>query len=94
MMDKLDSYSKKVIRYLKSKDLDSFGYIKYSYFKRLITHVTSNPNNYELRKIFLYLVEKDYIIKKKNDGVNSYLYKFNNKYRKIENNHAVTIYFD
>tara|TARA_R100000935_G_C2716462_1_gene116199 strand:- start:233 stop:517 length:285 start_codon:yes stop_codon:yes gene_type:complete len=94
MMDKLDKESKKVISYLKSKDLDSFGFIKYSYFKRLITFVTSNPNNYELRKIFLYLLEKDYIIKKKNDGVNSYLYKFNNKYRKIDDNSAVTIYFD
>tara|TARA_R110000787_G_scaffold131455_2_gene243414 strand:- start:422 stop:706 length:285 start_codon:yes stop_codon:yes gene_type:complete len=94
MLMKLDSESKKVIHYLKLKDLNSFGYIKYSYFKRLITHVTNNPNNYELRKIFLYLLDSNYIIKKKNEGVNSYLYKFNNKYRVIDNNSAVTVYFD
>lgn len=62
---KMNMLSRRVIKYLKSKDLNSFGFIKYSYFKRLISHITNTNNNYELRKIFLHLVDTKYIIKKK-----------------------------
>ena len=64
----------KVVKYIRSRNTITFGFIKYYYFKRLIFHITQNNNNYELRKVFLNLVDNDYIIRKKNNLINSYLY--------------------
>ena len=65
----------KVVKYLKRKQAYKWGFIRYSIFRKLITHVTGYSRLYYIRKIFLYLVENEYFIKKKTDK-RSYLYKF------------------
>jgi len=65
----------KVVKYLKRKQANKWGFIRYSIFRKLITFVTGYSRLYYIRKIFLYLVENEYFIKKKTDK-RSYLYKF------------------
>ena len=84
----------KIVDFMYTKDRSTFGFIKYSNFKRLISYVLNNTNNYELRKIFLYLIQENYIIKQKNNKINSYLYKFNFIERKQTNDKSIMVYFD
>tara|TARA_R110001592_G_scaffold224784_1_gene480500 strand:+ start:509 stop:787 length:279 start_codon:yes stop_codon:yes gene_type:complete len=86
--------SRQIVDYMYTKDASTFGYIKYSNFKRLISYVLNNHNNYELRKIFLYLIQEDYIIKQKNNKINSYLYRFNFIEREKTIDEPTIIYFD
>ena len=64
-----------VVKYLKRKQAWKWQFIRYSIFRKLITHVTGYSRLYYIRKIFLYLVENEYFIKKKKNK-RSYLYKF------------------
>lgn len=71
LIDEVD----KVVKYLKKKEAHQWGFIRYSIFRKLITHVTGYSRLYYIRKIFLYMVEHELFIKKKTDK-RSYLYKF------------------
>jgi len=65
-----------VINYCKFRNIQTRGFLKYGYFKRIIGYILDYYNDYFIRKIFLQLVEEDYFIKKKNIK-KSYLYQFN-----------------
>ena len=66
-----------VINYCKFKNVQSRGFLKYGYFKRIIGYILDYHNDYFIRKIFLQLVDDNHFIKEKNQK-QSYLYKFNN----------------
>ena len=65
-----------VLAYFNHKHIDTLGFLKYGYFKRLISYILDIHNTYLIRKIFLSLVEQKYFIKKKNIK-KSYIYMFN-----------------
>jgi hypothetical protein len=65
-----------LISYLKYRKYDNIGFIKYGNFKKIISFVLDCNNDYYIRKLFLSLIDNNYLIKKKNTK-KSYLYKFN-----------------
>jgi len=82
-----------VVKYLKRKQAHKWQFIRYSIFRKLITHVTGYSRLYYIRKIFLYLVENEYFIKQKTDK-RSYLYKFKSDSETNVINKQITISFD
>ena len=66
-----------VVKYLNRKEAWKWQFIRYSIFRKLITHVTGFTRLYYIRKIFLYMVDHEYFIKKKTEK-KSYNYKFKN----------------
>ncbi len=73
----LESHKDKVIKYMVRKEIWSHGFIRYNILKKMIKFITKINNNYELRKLFLYMLEKEIFLKRKTN-VRSYLYKFKN----------------
>ena len=73
----LEFYKEKVVKYLNRKMVWTHGFLRYNLFKKMIKHITKLNNNYELRVLFLYLVEEGVFLKKKTN-VRSYLYYFVN----------------
>tara|TARA_R100000935_G_C2775128_1_gene139317 strand:+ start:572 stop:856 length:285 start_codon:yes stop_codon:yes gene_type:complete len=71
-MDAMNS----VIGYMKHKNAETRGYLKYGYFKKLICYILDFHKDYYIRKIFLKMVNKGYFIKIKAD-TKSFKYKFN-----------------
>ena len=69
-------YKLDIIKVLKKKKASEYGFIKYSNFKKLISHISNIKKQYIVRKIFLELLDDSIFIKKKNENINSYLYKF------------------
>lgn len=65
-----------VLAYFNYKHIENLKFLKYGYFKRLISYILDIHNTYLIRKIFLSLVEQDYFIKLKNIK-KSYIYMFN-----------------
>tara|TARA_R110002126_G_scaffold277451_1_gene423315 strand:+ start:88 stop:381 length:294 start_codon:yes stop_codon:yes gene_type:complete len=65
-----------LISYLNYRKYENVGFIKYGNFKKIISFVLDCNNDYYIRKLFLNLIHKNYLIKKKNTK-KSYLYKFN-----------------
>ena len=65
-----------IISYLNYRKYNMVGYIKYGNFKKIISFVLDSHNDYYNRKLFLSLVSKGYLIKKKNFK-KSYIYKYN-----------------
>jgi len=65
-----------VTSYLKYRSYDKLGFQKYSNFKKIISFVLNSNNEYYNRKLFLTLIDKNFIIKKKNLK-KSYMYLFN-----------------
>ena len=65
-----------IISYLKYRNYENTGFIKYGNFKKIISFVLDSHNDYYNRKLFLSLVSKGYLIKKRNIK-KSYIYKFN-----------------
>jgi len=55
----------KVVKYLTRKEAWSYGFIRYNQLKKMISHITKINSNYEIRRLFLYLVEEGIFIKKK-----------------------------
>ena len=82
-----------VVKYLKRKQAWKWQYIRYSIFRKLITHVTGYSRLYYIRKIFLYMVENEYFIKEKTDK-RSYLYKFKSNKETNVINKEITITFE
>ena len=73
----LESHKEKVIKYMIRKEIWTHGFIRYNILKKMIKFITKINNNYELRKLFLYMLEKEVFLKRKTN-VRSYLYKFKN----------------
>ena len=66
-----------VLGYLTFKNIENRGFIKYGYFKKLITYILDiHHKDYYIRKIFLLLCKKGYFIKKETIQ-KSFKYKFN-----------------
>tara|TARA_R100001369_G_scaffold92377_1_gene137105 strand:- start:1644 stop:1928 length:285 start_codon:yes stop_codon:yes gene_type:complete len=65
-----------VIKYFQYKQIETLDYLKYGYFKRIMSYVLDNYNDYFIRKLFLKLVDKGWFYRKQNEK-KSYLYKFN-----------------
>ncbi len=61
----VESEAKKVINYLLNKQAHNLGFIRYSLFKKMIVYITKIKSLYQIRKIFLHLVDKKIFIKKK-----------------------------
>ena len=74
----VENESKKVIEYLLNKQAHNLGFIRYSQFKKMIVYITKIKSLYQIRKIFLHLVETKIFIKKKTDK-KSYINKFYNQ---------------
>ena len=54
-----------LISYLKYRKYDNIGFIKYGNFKKIISFVLDCNNDYYIRKLFLSLIDNNYLIKKK-----------------------------
>ena len=54
-----------VIEYFKYKEVQNLNFLKFGYFKRIISYVLNCNSDYYVRKLFLSLVEKNYFEKKK-----------------------------
>ena len=65
-----------VLSYFKYRKIENLGYLKYGNYKKIISFVLDCHNDYYIRKLFLTLVDKKYLIKKKNIK-KSYAYIFN-----------------
>ena len=89
----LEKQKKKIVKYLTRKEFWSHGYLKYNLLKRKIGFITKTENNYELRKLILYLVDENIFIKKKTK-VRSYLYQFPNPNRIIVTTTPILISFN
>tara|TARA_R110000822_G_scaffold20158_8_gene64948 strand:- start:558 stop:845 length:288 start_codon:yes stop_codon:yes gene_type:complete len=72
-----------VTSYLKYRNYERLGFLKYCNFKKIISFVLDSKNQYYNRKLFLTLIEKGFIIKKKNIK-KSYIYQFNPNPKKDE----------
>jgi len=88
----VESEAKKVINYLLNKQAHNLGFIRYSLFKKMIVYITKIKSLYQIRKIFLNLVDKKIFIKKKTDK-KSYLYKFYNPNEAKVEKKSITITF-
>ncbi len=60
----VENESKKVIEYLLNKQAHNLGFIRYSQFKKMIVYISKIKSLYQIRKIFLHLVENKIFIKK------------------------------
>jgi hypothetical protein len=65
-----------VLSYFRYRKIENIGYLKYGNYKKIISFVLDCHNDYYIRKLFLSLVDKNYLIKKKNIK-KSYAYIFN-----------------
>jgi len=82
-----------VVKYLMRKEAWKYGFLRYNLFKKMIKHIIKINNNYEIRRLFLYLVEEDIFIKKKTN-VRSYMYMFKNPNSPRVINKTITISFE
>jgi len=89
----MECYKKKIEKYLTRKEFWTHNYLKYNLLKRKIGFIIKSANNYELRKLILYLVDEGVFIKKKTK-VRSYLYKFPNPNRIEIKQTSILITFD
>lgn len=83
----------KVVKYLTRKEAWCYGFIRYNQLKKMISHITKINSNYEIRRLFLYLVEEGIFIKKKN-SVRSYMYQFKNPNTPRIVNKSIILTFD
>ncbi len=94
-MDAMNS----VIGYMKHKNAENRGFLKYGYFKRLICYILDFHKDYYIRKIFLKMVKKGYFEKHSTEQ-KTFKYRFNPtpemEIEKEENNkrEPVTVTFD
>ena len=54
-----------VISYMKYRNSHKFGYVKYYYFKRIISHITGETDGYKIRAIFQRLLDMWIVLKKR-----------------------------
>ena len=76
-----------VIGYMKHKNTIELGFMKYCYFKKIISYVLDYHQEYRIRKLFLIMFDKGHFIRKKMIHKSSYKYKFipNPKKKEKEN---------
>ena len=89
----LPKQKEKVVKYLTRKEAWNYGFLRYNLFKKMIRHIIKSNNNYEIRRLFLYLVDEDIFIKQKTN-VRSYMYLFKNPKASRVENKTITISFD
>jgi hypothetical protein len=89
----LEALKEKVVKYMTRKQIWTHGYIRYNILKKMISFITKLKNNYEIRKLFIYLVEQKVFLKQKTK-VRSYLYKFYNPNEPIVESKTITLTFD
>ena len=65
-----------VIGYMKHKNTIELGFMKYCYFKKIISYVLDYHNEYRIRKLFLIMCDKGHFIRRKMVHKASYKYKF------------------
>ncbi len=65
-----------VIGYLKHKQAENRGFLKYGYYKKLICYILDLHLDYYVRKIFLKMVKKGFFIKSDADK-KVFKYRFN-----------------
>lgn len=68
---------KTTVDYLTRKEAWKYGFIKYSVIKKMIVYATKHNRLYIIRKVFVSLIDKGYIEKKRNVA-RSYMYRFIN----------------
>lgn len=83
---------KKVLDYINKKQYWKHNYIKYSVIKRMIIYATGIDRIYLVRKIFITMIDKGHIIRKRNKA-RSYLYKFKNPNGSTIESKTITIEF-
>ncbi len=66
-----------VIGYMKHKNTEELGFMKYSYFRKLIKYILDIHREYLIRKLFLKMFDDGYFYKKTLKNKSSYKYKFN-----------------
>ena len=89
----LKGLTEKVFNYMTRKQIWTHGFIRYNILKKMIKFITKINNNYELRKLFLFMVENEVFLKRKTN-VRSYLYKFKNPNLPEVINKTITINFN
>ena len=88
-----------VIGYLKHKNAENRGFLKYGYYKKLICYILDLHLDYYTRKIFLKMVKKGYFIKSDSDK-KVFKYRFNPnpkeeiKEEKINKHESLTLIFE
>jgi len=66
-----------VVGFMKHKNTEKLGYMKYAYFKKIIKYILDYHREYHIRKLFLNMYEEGYFLRKTVNGKTSYTYKFN-----------------
>ncbi len=89
----LQAHKEKVVKYMTRTQIWSHGFIRYNILKKMIAFITKLKNNYEIRKLFIYLVDQRVFLKQKTT-VRSYLYKFYNPNEPQVESKTITITFD
>ena len=89
----LPKQKQKVVKYLTRKEAWNYGFLRYNLFKKMIRHIIKSNNNYEIRRLFLYLVNENVFIKQKTT-VRSYMYMFKNPNAPRVENKIITITFE
>jgi len=88
----VDKEVEKVKNYLDKKQAWSYGFIRYSVFRKMIVHITGYTKLYFIRKIFLKMIEEKLFIKQKTNK-RSYMYKYRNPNEAKIINKTITITF-
>jgi len=88
----VDDEVEKVSSYLNKKQAWTYGFIRYSIYRKMIVHITGYTKLYFIRKIFLKMIELNLFIKKKTNK-RSYMYKYKNPNEMKVENKSVTITF-
>lgn len=78
-MSRLKGNERKLVEYFNKKKYYDGGFLRYSFWYNRIKYFLGNSyTKYEVRKLFIDLLEKEYFISKKNK-IRSYTYQFRNK---------------
>ena len=88
----VDKEVEKVKNYLDKKQAWSYGFIRYSVFRKMIVHISGYTKLYFIRKIFLKMIEEKLFIKQKTNK-RSYMYKYRNPNEAKVINKTITITF-
>ena len=73
-----------IVGYMKHKKIDELGFMKYCYFKKIISYILDYHHEYRIRKLFMKLFEMGYFTRRKMLKKSSYKYKFNPNPKKVD----------
>tara|TARA_R100001086_G_C11764863_1_gene239173 strand:- start:323 stop:613 length:291 start_codon:yes stop_codon:yes gene_type:complete len=96
-MSRLKGYERKIVEYFNKKKYYNNSFLKYSIWHNRIKYLLGDElPKYDIRKLFVSLIEQNYFITKKIKK-RSYLYQFVNKKKQNKNDElfeGVIIVFD